>query len=49
MSWWWRAYIASSLTDEEILAKFPSSQVSYDTVVETVFDSNDQPMDNQST
>ncbi|CAH6781476.1 conserved hypothetical protein [Vibrio chagasii] len=27
-----------SLTDEEILAKFPSSQVSYDTVVETVFD-----------
>ncbi|NAZ71897.1 hypothetical protein [Vibrio toranzoniae] len=27
-----------SLSDEEILAKFPSSQVSYDPVVETVFD-----------
>ncbi|MCG9629769.1 hypothetical protein [Vibrio sp. Isolate30] len=27
-----------SLTDEEILAKFPSSQVSYDPVVELVFD-----------
>ena len=27
-----------SLSDEEILAKFPSSQVSYDSVVETVFD-----------
>ncbi|MEL0607764.1 hypothetical protein [Vibrio echinoideorum] len=27
-----------SLNDEEILAKFPSSQVSYDPVVETVFD-----------
>lgn len=27
-----------SLSDEEILAKFPSSQVGYDPVVETVFD-----------
>ncbi|WP_373960308.1 hypothetical protein [Vibrio gigantis] len=27
-----------SLSDEEILAKFPSSQVTYDPVVETVFD-----------
>ncbi|MEZ8289681.1 hypothetical protein [Vibrio sp. 10N.237.312.B06] len=27
-----------SLSDEEILAKFPSSQVSYDPVAETVFD-----------
>lgn len=27
-----------SLSDEEILAKFPSAQVSYDPVVETVFD-----------
>lgn len=27
-----------SLSDEEILAKFPSSQISYDPVVETVFD-----------